>query len=28
MAERRYTLQWAALAPWNCCFPWGIWTSI
>jgi len=25
-AECPYTLQWAALPPQNCLFPWGIWT--
>jgi len=25
-AERPYTLQWTALYPQNCPFPWGIWT--
>jgi len=27
-AERPYTLQWTALPPQNCLFPWGIWTHV
>jgi len=26
-AQGAYSLQWAALPPQNCPFPWGIWTS-